>query len=303
MAETDMGTVTDNNIEDASPAGAPAAAPNGEGVPIVGTPAPSGGPEGQNEARELVAREELDKVIRERQAAKQRARAAEAQVTQLKERLAQLEGEPDGAASPDVGNVAADNAAAPPDERGNAAAQNVAANSAATAPNHAATAPDAPAADDAGLRQKLAARESQLAAVLRDERLRAAAQGAGAVNADQVVALLRQRVRMVEQPDGQFAPRFFDEQGRAATDEAGTPVEADAFVRGFLSRSENANLVRAGFVAGSGARVGGSADVLPLTLSDFHALPPSQRRQVALRLSRRQRESLLGMGGEGVGYL
>ena len=331
--------MTDSDTTLATPAPAP--------EPTVADAA--GGPEGQmNAARETVSRAELDKVIRERQAAKQRARAAEAQAAELHRRLAELE----GSAGLDLAGVgvAANGAATAPEEddlagtarfsaaddagvanragemprageAGTAgisnAGGNVAANIAATAPNSgtapiSATAPDSPPSPDSapadhGLRRRLAARERQLAALLRDQRLREAALTAGAVNPDQVVALLRQHVRMVEQDDGQFAPRFLDDRGAAAFDEAGRPVDAAGFVRAYLSRPENANLVRAGSLGGSGARLSGTPggpDGLPVTLEEFNALDPRDRRRVALRLSRRQREALLGLGTHrGAGYL
>ncbi len=327
-------------------------------------------------------------MIRERQAAKQRARSAEAQLAQLRQRLAQLDGgtgfqpasidggtgfqpvsydEIDGAdADAGLSNLAPeppaldgeDPAAIDGEEAADAAGQvepldlgeearegadlqtasgravaaHVAAD-AATAPNSssaaggtpsdsssapqsgasptpppaAADSPTPPAADARTLRRRLAARERQLAALLRDQRLRAAALAAGAVNPDQVVALLRQQVRMVEGADGQFAPCFLDGRGRVAADEAGKLLDADGFVRTYLSRPENANLVRAGSVGGSGARLAGSAaaaDGVPTTLADFNALDPRERRRVALKLSRRQREALLGLRpNEGAGYL
>jgi hypothetical protein len=329
--------MNDTDLTYATPAAA--SAPVGEDSPVAG-------PEGQT-TRQTVPRAELEKVIRERQAAKQRARSAEAQLAELRRRLGGGTGLAGGTgfqpvAGDEAGldisdaNLAQDDRGLPQGESSTIApadADDDVAAAAATAPGDssllspadagddvaaaAATAPNssAPAAEESAaapspdrtLRRRLAARERQLAAQLRDQRLRSAAQTAGAVNPDQVVSLLRQRVRMVESAGGQYAACFLDEHGRMALDEAGKLLDAEGFVRAYLSRPENANLVRAGSSGGSGARLAGSAatpDALPLTLADFKSLDPRERRKVALKLSRRQREALLGLSaGEGTGYL
>ena len=276
----------------------------GPGPEPAGDVTAAGGPEGSNAAaRETVSRAELDKVIRERQAAKQRARSAETELAELRGRLEALETEgatPPGGQTPPPGAMPACGHAGAGSDGDGLIGDDMAASGQGTQLEPSASA-------DAELRQRLAAREAQLAGLLRDQRLRAAAASAGAVNPDQVVVLLRGSVRMVEREDGQFAPTFLDDAGRPAVDEAGTPLDADRFVQAYLTRPENANLVRACTVGGSGARLAGSAgpaDGLSHTLADFNALPPSRRRQAALRLSRQQREALLGLGGaDRAGYL
>ncbi|MFW6145730.1 MAG: hypothetical protein ACOC7R_00185 [Planctomycetota bacterium] len=206
-------------------------------------------------SRDTVSRAELEKVIRQRQEARQRAREAEA-------RLATVEGAGDPDGSDEVRQQ---------------------------------------------LQRKLADRESQLAALLRDEQLRAAAAKAGAINPDQVVGLLRARTRMEERPDGRLAPVFLNDRGDDAWDEDGPPADADAFVQRYLADPANANLLRATSTPGSGAKpVGGApaeADV-PRTLAEFHSLPADRRRDAAMQMTRRQREALLGLIKPGEdGYL
>ncbi len=253
---------------------APAAAP-------VQPPAQTDSPDGQSTAsRELVSREELDKAIKERQAAKLRARNAEAKLAQLQEQLKH---------------------AADPQPVESEAAES------SDSVTEAAAAAESDDSAQQQLQQKLSATQEQLAHLLRDRELHAAAVAAGAINPEQIVALLAHRVRMVEQEDGQFSPQFLDDRGRAAVDGAGKPIDAETFVRSYLSQPQNANLVRATSAGGSGARLAGlpgQVSGLPQTLADFNSLPPSERRQAALRLSRAERQALLGLpGADRVGYL
>ncbi len=220
-------------------------------------------------AGDVVPRAELEKVIGERQAAKQRARKAEQQLAAMQTPDADGEA-PDGEPlAGDVKPVAGEDADA--------------------------------------LRQKLLARESQLAAVLRDQQIRRAAAGAGALNPDQVVGILRSRVVMTEQADGALAATFLDEQGRVLLADDGAPVDAEAFVERFLADAANANLLSPSSSPGSGARpMGGVVESVgaPSTLAEFHSLPPDQRRAAAMRMSRRQREAMMGVVRPGSdGYL
>ena len=157
-------------------------------------------------ARDTVSRAELEKVIRQRQEARQRAREAEAALATLGD------GDPDGSD---------------------------------------------------GIREQLARklrdRETQLAALLRDAQLRAAAAKAGAINPDQVVGLLRSRTRMDERPDGRLAPVFLTDRGGDDWGDDGAPADADAFVGRFLADPANANLLRATSTPGSGAKPDGGA--------------------------------------------
>ncbi len=139
----------------------------------------------------------------------------------------------------------------------------------------------------------------QLTSVLRDQGLRAAAAAAGAVNPDQVVALLRLRVHMTLGEDGRLAPAFVDEAGRPIADDDGAVPDVQTFVGLFLSLPENANLVRAGATPGSGARPAGGAsgpDARPRSLDEFNGLPEERRMQWALEMGPEKLRTLLGMG-------
>ena len=240
----------------------------------VGQDVPADLDKSANTVPDAVSRAELDKVIDQRQQAKDRARRAEEQLASLREQLDDLSASKQG--PQDTQAAASDDS-------------------------------DGEGADGEQLTQRLRMRELQLAGLLRDQQLRAAAAGAGAVNPDQVVALLRTRVVMTAEPGGEFAARGLDDAGQPLIDETGQPVDVDALVGQFLSRAENANLVRAASAPGSGARqAGGSPDVeaIPRTLAGFNALSIGQRRQAAMGMSKGQRESLLGIEQAGrAGYL
>jgi len=239
------------------------AAPSGPTAPEPEAPsseAPGGSDEPMADpARDMVPRAELEKVIRERQAAKQRARKAESELASL-----------------------------------------------AALPSSSTADPDSSEPAET-LQRKLRLRETQLAALLRDQQLRQAAARAGAINPDQVVGILRPRVVMAEGDDGELCPVFLDEAGRVELAEDGSAPDADAFVGRFLADPAQANLLRSSSVPGSGARpVGGTApaEAVPQTLAEFNALPASRRRDAAMRMSRRQREAMLGIARPGAdGYL
>jgi len=261
--------------EDAGPqapdAPAPQAGTAGADRPEAATPPAEGTdvPDGDDDGREAVSREELAKVIAQRQAAKARARLAE-------RRLAELQA---GAnADPDAAD----------------------ADAAAEAPADAGETGEDLRAENARLRE-------QLTRVLRDQGLRAAAAAAGAVNPDQVVALLRPRVRMDPGPDGRFVPTLLDEEGRPMDDGEGPAGGLETFVGLFLSLPENANLVRAEATGGSGARpAGGQAlpERRPRSLAEFNALPEARRLQWALELGPDRLRTLLGLeDGSDPGFL
>ena len=212
---------------------------------------------------ETVRRAEFNKVVGQRQAAKEKVRQLTTELEQLTARLRAAE------------SPAAD---APSDPQ-----------------------PQAPA----GVRKD--ALERRLMDLLRDQELRAAAVRAHAINPEQVVALLRDRVRMVPSPDGRLEPEFLD-LGESASAGAECPRDAQALVDLFLSRAENANLVRSIVTPGSGARqAGGLAtglDFMPRSKAEFLSLPSDQRLAVANRMTRQQRDAILGRtGSDGGGYL
>jgi len=138
----------------------------------------------------------------------------------------------------------------------------------------------------------------QLTNVLRDEGLRSAASAAGAINPDQVVALLRPRVRMDLAEDGHLALSFLGGDGRPIADDEAVP-DVQALVSLFLSLPENANLVKANTTPGSGARpAGGAAGALtrPRSLAEFNGLSEADRMQWALEMGPGKLRTLLGLG-------
>lgn len=241
---------------------------------------PAGSDEPPRTAQDTVSRAELDKVIRERQAAKDRARRAEEQLQTLRDEDGSRFGMSDDNAETDApAGVVSDAAEAP-------------AEMASARPN------------PSDLADRLHRREEQLADLVRDQQLREAAEAAGAVNPAQVVALLRTRVRMSAREDGAFEPVCLDEHGRAVSE--ALPNGVATLVDAFLADPANANLVRATARPGSGARPGGGwePNAAPNSLNEFHALPPEQRRAAAMRMSRSQRQRLLGLGRPmGANYL
>jgi len=255
----------------------------------------------------FVPRAEFHRVVGQRQAAKEKARQLAAQVEGLLERLraapeeAELREFRDWKAQRSAG---ADGPDGPPVAGGDGGAE----------------------ADDVGaiegrvrgpLEQRLAALRAandaarrRLADLLRDQELRAAAGRAGAINPDQVVALLRDRVRIEAGPDGRVEMRLLDADGQPAGegDGGGGPPGLQRFVEAFLAAEENANLVRCSVAPGSGARQAGGpgpyVPTVPRTRAEFLALPPEQRLAAAHRMTRQQRDELLGRSAApGGGYL
>lgn len=253
--------------------------PSGDGAADA-APAQTG-PEAQ-----YVPRAEFDKVVAQRQAAKEKARQLAAVARDLAGRLA--------------GPLAAPAAASAADA-------------------------DASAADDAEfldleaihgrlrepLQRRLAALQAENAAarrrlmeLLRDQAVRTAAARAGAINPDQVVVLLRDRVAAADAGAGPDGP------ASAAGASAGgdSPAGVRQLVEQFLRQDENANLVGCSVAAGSGARQAGGpgvhVDNLPRTRAEFLALPSEQRAAAALRMTRQQRDELLGRNAQRAeGYL
>ena len=222
---------------------------------------------------EMVRRAEFNKVVGQRQAAKEKVRQLTAELEQLTVRLRAAE-------TPAAGEPGGSTGLAPSD-------------------------PQRQEQSDAGVRKD--ALERRLMDLLRDQELRAAAVRAHAINPEQVVALLRDRVRMVQSPDGRLEPEFLD-LGELAPAGAECPTDAQSLVGLFLSRAENANLVRSIVTPGSGARqAGGLAthlDFMPRSKAEFLSLPSDQRLAVANRMTRQQRDAILGRtGSDGGGYL
>ena len=255
----------------------PADADNsGADAPHVGQAA-SGG--------EVVSRTEFNKVVGQRQAAKDKVRHLTAEVEQLQARLGGQAGPGEGTPSPDSGGAgrAAGDAsfAERPDELGDMDRL-----------------PEPVRAHIRELSGRKETLEKRLADLLADRELRAAASRGQAINPDQVVALLRGRVRMIETTDGRFEARFADPGGQVALDGDKPFRDVRHFVDTFLARPENANLVRSTVLPGSGARQAGAAATaavgVPLSKAECLALSPGQRLAAANRMTRRQRDGILG---------
>jgi hypothetical protein len=241
---------------------------------------------------ETVCRAEFNKVVGQRQAAKEKVRQLTAELEQLSARLGAAPGQEELDAFREwkqlrqAGGAAGDQPASP-----------------SSPSSQEPTRQDQ--AGDGGVRKD--ALERRLMDLLRDQELRAAAVRAHAINPEQVVALLRDRVRMVQAPDGRLEPEFLDAGDPAAAGGQG-PGDVQALVDLFLSRADSANLVRSMVTPGSGARqAGGLAthlDFMPRSKAEFLSLPSDQRLAVANRMTRQQRDAILGRtGSDGGGYL
>ena len=246
-------------------------------------------------AEETVSRAEFNKVVGQRQAAKEKARQLTAEVEQLLARLEAMPDEQELRAYQDW-QKRQEAAGIPPDQQG----QDM----------HAIAARVRRPLEEKveALRSSRDALERRLRDLVRDQELRAAAARANAINPDQVVALLRDRVRLTETDEGQFVPELVDVNGGPVFDGPHRVTETRRFVELFLSLPENANLVRSMVVPGSGARqAGGTAtntDMMPRTKAEFLSLPADQRLALANRMTAQQRDALLGRGSaEGGGYL
>ena len=236
---------------------------------------------------DVVSRAEFSKVVSQRQAAKEKVRQLTAQVDQLLARLGHMSEQQDRRALQDskAGRQSAEREK--PADGQAADLQAIQEHLPAPVRSHVEA-----------LRGRKEMLEKRLADLLADQELRVAAARANAINPDQVVALLRGRVRMVETADGRYEAHFTAPDGQAAID-GGKPIRgARHFVDTFLALPENANLVRSTVIPGSGARQAGGVmthmDPMPQSKAEFLALPPSQRLSVANRMTRQQRDSILG---------
>jgi hypothetical protein len=245
--------------------------------------------------QETVSRAEFDKVVRQRQAAKEKVRQLTTEVEQLLARLREAPNDEELRAFQDWKGLQ-QQAGMPPDQQVHdmqAIAQRI-------------REPLKARIED--LHGRKDALERRLADLLRDQELRVAAVRANAINPEQVIALLRDRVRMTESADGRFVPEFVDRDGQPLFDGPQHVNDAQRFVDLFLAMPENANLVRSTVTPGSGAKqAGGPAtymDSIPRSKAEFLSLPPEERLAVANRMTRQQRDAILGRGSaEDGGYL
>jgi len=245
------------------PAGQPAGAPQQP---------PTGDPDGSKPAQDSVSRAELEKVIGERQSAKERARTLEQQLSQVGEQLK---------AMPDAESLKAfQEWKSQQDEATRQKAIDAGDVSTLERSIREPLVKKVEAQD-----KTIATLQGQLTGLLRDNDLRAAAAQANAINPSQVVMLLRDRVRMAPDESGQFVPQFFDADGRPLYDGNGRVADARTFVSMFLGLPENANLVRAGAQPGSGAKpAGGAQPSLPTSIAELNALSPEQRAEVTSKM-------------------
>jgi len=265
-------TQTNDVIADATVGGAEAS-PDALGV----SGEAQAGPE--NPAGDVVSRAEFNKVVGQRQTAKEKVRLLTAQVDQLLASLNRTDEQGESPTAPDGG----------------------AEGSRATDPEAIEEhLPEPVKAQLAELRGRKETLEKRLADLLADQELRVAAARARAINPDQVVALLHGRVRMIETTDGRFEPHFIGSDGLVAMDGDKPVRDAQRFVEAFLALPENTNLIRSTVTPGSGARQAGGAmtnmEPIPRSKAEFMALPPSERLAVANRMTRQQRDSILGRG-------
>jgi len=265
------------------------------------------GTDGRDAAEpDVVSRAEFNKVVSQRQAAKEKVRQLTAQVDQLLARLGRM-------ADQQASGPQGDRLALQDSKAGRQPRQAVSPQGGPQGSAEMEMPADAQAADLQAVQEHLPAPvqasvealrgrkemlEKRLADLLADQELRVAAARANAINPDQVVALLRGRVRMIETADGRYEAHFTAPDGQAAID-GGKPIrDARHFVETFLALPENANLVRSTVIPGSGARQAGGVmthmDPMPQSKAEFMALPPSQRLTVANRMTRQQRDSILG---------
>ena len=266
--------------------------------PAAGDPqqTPTGPPDGGKDPQALdtVSRAELEKVIGERQAAKERSRTVEQQLAELQK-----------------------NTKLGIDDEQYKVFQEWQTNRSQADKDKAIKTGDVQAIEDGvrkPLQEKLTAKdqrivrlEGQLTSLLKNQALMVAATAANAVNPDQVVGLLQHRVRIVaDAATGQFQPEFLGLDGESRMyDGNGNPVTtAETFVKMYLGLPDNSNLVKAATAAGSGAKpTGGAADsrISPQTLEAYNALPVEERERIAKGMTPEQMKEFLGIPQPGKG--
>ncbi len=228
-------------------------------------------------ATDVVSRAEFNKVVGQRQTAKEKVRQLTAQVDQLMSRLGRADQQDESQVAPE--GQAGDSREADFQAIERELAEPV-------------------RARISELRGRKETLEKRLTDLLADQELRVAATRAHAINPDQVVALLRGRVQMIETADGRFESHFVSPDGQTALDGDKPFSDAQRFVDAFLAQPENTNLLRSTVTPGSGARPAGGAmtytEPMPRSKAEFMALPPAERLAVANRMTRRQRDSILG---------
>jgi len=246
-------------------------------------------------AAETVPRAEFDKVVGQRQAAKEKMRQLSRQVDELLARVGTMPGEEELRAFQEWRSRQQEAGVSHEQQREDI-----------TFIEDRVRQPLEDRVD--ALRSRKDALEKQLTDLLRDQELRVAAARADAVNPEQVVALLRGRVRMSETAEGRFAPEFLTADGQPVFDGPERVTDVRRFVDLFLSQPENANLVRSTVTPGSGAKQAGglavNMDSMPRTKAEFLSLPPDERLRVANRMTRQQRDAILGRdSSDDGGYL
>jgi hypothetical protein len=242
-------------------------------------------------SQDSVSRAELDKAIARRQDALKRAQDAEARLVEMHTSLTNMPSEEDLTLLAETKAKRAEAARNKALKEGDADAIAAQAAKEAQAPLIGKV---------TQLEDRLAKRDEQLAKVLRDDALLKAAVTAGAVNPQQVVELLRPRIKMAEQPDGTFGVVPLSPSGLPLQDAEGLVTDVNRFVTGYLSDPLNANLVKATATHGSGAKPSGGSpappDGKPRTLDEFNALPEDQRAAVAVSMTKAERHAMFGIG-------
>jgi len=225
-------------------------------------------------AAETVPRAEFDKVVGQRQAAKEKMRQLSRQVDELLARVGTMPGEEELRAFQEWRSRQQEAGVSHEQQREDI-----------TFIEDRVRQPLEDRVD--ALRSRKDALEKQLTDLLRDQELRVAAARADAVNPE---------------------PEFLTADGQPVFDGPERVTDVRRFVDLFLSQPENANLVRSTVTPGSGAKQAGglatNLDSIPRTKAEFLALPPERRLAVANRMSRQQRDAILGRGSpDGGGYL
>ena len=236
-------------------------------------------------AVDMVPKTELTKVIDGRDAAKVRARAAEAELVTANQSIADLTA---GQISPERIELLTQIEA----ER--AEAERTTAMEAGDAEALAAQARAPVEQKNVQLTERLAQRDAQLSQLLQDGAVVAAATAAGAVNPSQVAMLLKGRISMTEDPAGKLVPAFTGPQGQAVHAIGGETVTMATFVASFLAEAGNENLVKSSVTPGSGATPAGgetTTNKTPKSFGEYMAIPEADRPAVWEKMSTEEREA------------
>ncbi len=265
--------------------------PGQAGDPTAAAQQPQAGePDGKQkapEAQDVVSRAELEKVIGERQSLKERLRASD-------QRVAELQGDPRLKIEPERIKALDDLEA-----KQDAAARDKAMKEQDVEAIESRVREPMQKQIDA-LQTRGQVRNDQITALLKTQALKVAATAANAVIPDQVVGLLQDRVRMVEDAaTGQFRPEYFDAENQPMYDGNGQRIaDADTFVKAFLALPDNSNLVKANTPPGSGAQpTGGPTNNrgAPTSVEAFNALPEAERAEAAQSMTAEQIDAAAGV--------